>query len=114
MVRRDGAEVRKERIQQITKHVLSLLHKNDGEIPLSKTIALLQYEFGLRRATVMEYSKLVKLRAVWRYNESPGLYLSFEPCEDKRERKRLAEQERSRPRHSYYQQRRASRNEIGR
>lgn len=58
MVRRDGAEVRKERIQQITKHVLSLLHKNNGEIPLSKIIALLQYEFGLRRATVMEYLKI--------------------------------------------------------
>ena len=59
MVRRNGAEIRKERIQQVTQYVLSLLHKNnDGEILLSKTIALLEYRIGLTRQKLMEYLKI--------------------------------------------------------
>ena len=57
MVRRDGAEVRRERIQQMTSRVLSLLHKH-GEIPLSKTLAALEYEFGLTKPKLMEYLKI--------------------------------------------------------
>jgi len=57
MVRIDGAEIRKERIQQVTKRVLSLLHEH-GEISLSKTIALLQYESGLTTEKLMEYLKI--------------------------------------------------------
>ena len=56
MVRRDGAEVRRERIQQITSRVLSLLHKH-GEIRLKKTLATLEYETGLKRETLIEYLK---------------------------------------------------------
>ena len=57
MVRRDGAEIRRERIQKVTRRVLSLLHEH-GEISLSKTIALLQYEFGLTKERLMEYLKI--------------------------------------------------------
>ena len=55
MVSRDGAQIRKERIQTITQFVLSLLHKNGGKISLSKTIAMLEYEIGLRREKIVEY-----------------------------------------------------------
>ena len=58
MVRRDGAEVRKERIQKIIKFVMSKLNKNKGEIPLSKTLALLKYEYGLRIEKLMEYLEI--------------------------------------------------------
>jgi len=58
MVRRDGAEVRRERIQQIVTCVLGLLHKKNGQIPLSETIALLQYEMGLTKPKLMEYLKI--------------------------------------------------------
>jgi len=55
MVSRDGAQIRKERIQEITKRVLSYLYKKDGEIPLSKTLALLEYDIGLRREKIVQY-----------------------------------------------------------
>ena len=58
MVRRDGAEVRKERIQEIGKLILSKLH-NHSEISVSKTIAALQYEFGLTRDKLMEYLNIL-------------------------------------------------------
>jgi len=54
MVRRDGAEIRKERIQKVTKRVLSLLQKHD-ELSLSKTLAILEYETGLTKEKLMEY-----------------------------------------------------------
>lgn len=54
MVRRDGAEVRKDRIQEITRTVLSLLHSHE-EISLSKTVSLLEYKTGLTRQKIMEY-----------------------------------------------------------
>ena len=54
MVRRDGAEVRKERIQEIARLIQrSLL--NHGKISLSKTVATFQYEFGLTKEKVIEY-----------------------------------------------------------
>ncbi|MEM3700949.1 MAG: hypothetical protein QXL57_08840 [Candidatus Bathyarchaeia archaeon] len=54
MVRRDGAEIRKERIQEVVKRVVSLLFNND-EIELESTIALLEYETGLTPEKIMEY-----------------------------------------------------------
>jgi len=54
MVRRDGAEIRKEQIQEIAKLIQRSLH-NHGEISLSKTIATLQYETGLTKEKLMEY-----------------------------------------------------------
>lgn len=54
MVRRDGAEVRKERIQEIARSIQSSLHKH-SDISLSKTLATLQYQFGLKKDKLMEY-----------------------------------------------------------
>ena len=54
MVRRDGADVRRERIHQLVKRVLGLLHEK-SEISLSKTVAILEYETGLTREKIMEY-----------------------------------------------------------
>ena len=59
MVRRDGAEVRKERIQEIARLIHRLLHKN-GEISLSKTLATLQYEFGLTRDKLQDYLAILE------------------------------------------------------
>ena len=60
MVRRDGAEVRKERIQKIGRHVQASLHKKDGKIPLGKTVSALAYEFGLTKEKIIEYLKILE------------------------------------------------------
>lgn len=54
MVRRDGAEIRKERIQEVARFIQRRL-LNEKELSLSKTLALLQYEFGLTKEKLMEY-----------------------------------------------------------
>ena len=59
MVKRDGAAIRKERIQEIAKTIQSLLHKQT-EISLSKTVAILQYEFGLTKEKIMEYLRILE------------------------------------------------------
>jgi hypothetical protein len=59
MVRRDGAEVRKERIQEIARLIHRSLHKN-GEIPLSKTLATIQYEFGLTKDKIQDYLAILE------------------------------------------------------
>lgn len=56
MVRRDGATTRGERIKKMIKLVLSLLDRSENdEIPLSRTMAMLEYEIGLTPAKIMEY-----------------------------------------------------------
>jgi len=55
MVSRDGAAIRRGRIQHATKQVLSTLQRNNGVISLSRTLAVLQYEIGLTRDKLMEY-----------------------------------------------------------
>lgn len=55
MVRRDGAEIRRERIQKITTRVLKILHGSDGELSLSRTLSALEYETGLTREKLLEY-----------------------------------------------------------
>lgn len=56
MVRRDGAEIRRERIEYVTKSVLSWLHESgSGEIRLSKILAQLEADTGNRRERLMEY-----------------------------------------------------------
>jgi hypothetical protein len=59
MVRRDGAAIRKERIQEIARKIQSLLHKQ-SEISLSKTVAMLQYEFGLTKDKILEYFQVLE------------------------------------------------------
>ena len=57
MVRRDGAEIRKERIQEVIKKVMSLLYDNE-ELELDSTVAMLEYETGLRPEKILEYLKV--------------------------------------------------------
>jgi len=59
MVRRNGAEARKERMQQIAQYIQAKLH-NAGEVSLSKTVAELQYKFGLTDERIMEYLKILE------------------------------------------------------
>ena len=59
MVRRDGAEIRKERMQEVAR----LIHRtlaNEKEASLSRTLALLQYEFGLTKEKLMEYLTILE------------------------------------------------------
>jgi len=56
---RDGAEVRRQRIQEVMRITMSLLNTSEkGEIPLSLTIAQLEYETGLRPEKILEYLKI--------------------------------------------------------
>ena len=57
MVRRDGAEARKERIEKITKLVEAMLNR-DKEPQLSQTLACLAYETGLTEDKLMEYLRI--------------------------------------------------------
>lgn len=59
MVRRDGAAIRKERIQEIARFIQRSLC-NHGGISLSKTIASLEYEFGLTKEKIMEYLSILE------------------------------------------------------
>jgi hypothetical protein len=59
MVRRNGAEARKERIQQIAQYIQAQLH-DEREIFLSKTIAELQYKFGLTKERIIEYLEILE------------------------------------------------------
>ena len=59
MVRRDGAEVRRERIQDIAKNLQRLL-LNHNELQLSKVFAGLQYEYGLTKAKLTEYLEILQ------------------------------------------------------
>jgi len=56
MVRKDGMEIRRERIQHVIQLVLSRLAQcENDDIPLSKTMAMLEYEIGARPERLMEY-----------------------------------------------------------
>jgi hypothetical protein len=59
LVGRDGAEARKERLQRIAKAIQAALHK-EGEVSLSKTVAVLQYDMGLTREKIREYLEVLK------------------------------------------------------
>jgi hypothetical protein len=59
MVRRDGAAIRKERIQEMARFIQRPL-LNHRELSLSKTLAALQYEFGLRSEKIMEYLRILE------------------------------------------------------
>jgi len=60
MVRRDGAEVRRERIQKIGRRVIALLHEKGNGIRLGKTVSRLAYEFGLTKEKIMEYLRILE------------------------------------------------------
>jgi hypothetical protein len=62
MVRRDGAEARKERISAMARFIQASLYqaKEVGFVPLKKTVAKLMLETGLTREKVMEYLSLLQ------------------------------------------------------
>jgi len=59
MVRRDGAEIRKERMEEIARHVQKGLH-NPGELDLSTTVKSFAYQYGLREERVREYLEILE------------------------------------------------------
>jgi len=59
MVRRDGAEARKERIEKIARFTQARLFK-EKETSLSQTLAELEYETGLREETLLTILRLLE------------------------------------------------------
>ncbi len=61
MVRKDGAEARKERIAKIAANIQAALYQNNdlGYIFLRKTVAKQELETGLTREKIMEYLSLL-------------------------------------------------------
>jgi hypothetical protein len=60
MVRRDGAEVRKERIQEIGRIIHASLLRNSGKLRFTQILAQLQYETGLTPEKIMEYLSILE------------------------------------------------------
>ncbi len=64
MVRKDGAEARKERIDMIAKWIQAALFKAKQEgfdfIPLKETLAVLLRQFGLTKERLMEYLEILQ------------------------------------------------------
>lgn len=62
MIRRDGAETRKERIEKIARSIQAALYvsKDAGYIPLEKTVAKLSIETGLTARKIIEYLGLLE------------------------------------------------------
>jgi ABC-type microcin C transport system permease subunit YejB len=59
MVRRDGAETKKERMEQIAKKIQGALYR-ESPISLSKMVAQIEYEFGLTKLKIKEYLKTLQ------------------------------------------------------
>jgi hypothetical protein len=57
MVRKDGAEAKKERMAKIASFIQASLYQNKeaGFIPLRKTVAILELETGLTRERIHTY-----------------------------------------------------------
>lgn len=57
MAQRDGASIRRERMQNMAKIVHRLLEKDSEKlyVSLTRTVAYLAYEFGLTHEKVREY-----------------------------------------------------------
>ena len=60
MVRKDGAEARKERIQKVAKFILASLEANNGKIPLGKAVAKIAIDMGLTTERIMEYLTILE------------------------------------------------------
>jgi hypothetical protein len=59
MVKRDGAETRRQRITLIAKMAHSAIHTSqNGEISLEKFVASVMYETGLTQEKIMEYLRV--------------------------------------------------------
>jgi hypothetical protein len=85
MVRKDGAEARKERLQQIARAIQAALRK-EGEIPLSKSMATLQYDLGLTKDKVMEYLEVLETLGQFEIDMQTGKIkrtIESEPIDEK-------------------------------
>jgi len=59
MVRRDGAAIRRERMEEIAQTIQRKLC-NHEEISLRQTLAFFAYKLGLTKSKVMEYLKILE------------------------------------------------------
>jgi len=57
LVRNDGAEARKQRIQEIIKGIASKLNQGEN-VFLSSTVVEIQYGYGLTQRTANEYIEI--------------------------------------------------------
>lgn len=69
LVRKDGAEARKERIAEIAKTIQSELYANNGDISLRRISARIQITTGLTHLKVMEYLQLLSEAGQFELNE---------------------------------------------
>ena len=65
MVKKDGAETRRERISQIARDLQSAFHElkekeEKEELVLSKFIAFQMFNMGLSEGKVMEYLRIIE------------------------------------------------------
>jgi hypothetical protein len=64
LVRKDGAEARKERIAKIAQSIMSALYEAKQQsklyISLRKTVAILEFETGLTKEKISEYITLLQ------------------------------------------------------
>jgi len=59
MVRRDGAEAKKERLENIARSIQAALFK-EKELSFSKTLAIYEYDTGLTEEKLRGYLKLLE------------------------------------------------------
>lgn len=59
MVRRNGAEVKRERMHEIARFIQRSL-VDHSEVSLSRVLALLEYEFGLTKPKLLEYLEVLQ------------------------------------------------------
>ena len=58
MVRRDGAEIRRQRMQNVTSYVLRILQER-SVVDLPEVLAEQQYQTGLTREKIVEYLEVI-------------------------------------------------------
>ena len=60
MVRNDGVEVRKERIQKVIQTIVAMLNtnKNINEFPLDIVLSDIEYDTGLTERRILEYASI--------------------------------------------------------
>jgi GTP-binding protein EngB required for normal cell division len=59
VVRHNGADARRERLQEIARLIQRVLHTKE-ELSLSGMLIQIQYNFGLTEAKAMEYLRLLE------------------------------------------------------
>jgi len=67
MVRNDGVDARKGRIQQVIQMVVAMFNndKDAQDFPLDVTLADIQYEIGLTEPRTMEYLMIGERRGLF-------------------------------------------------